>query len=62
MPELDRYYMTDDPTTCPKCGTRTRDPLHCDEDDIIQRHRCARTSCNYQFLVVPEEPRDDDQT
>jgi tRNA(Ile2) C34 agmatinyltransferase TiaS len=53
MPEeLDIYYMTDQPETCRKCGTRTTS----NDTGKRQHHTCP--SCKYEYIL--EEDDEDD--
>lgn len=53
---LDVFLLSDQPTTCPRCGARTEWD---DRDDGTQHHRCPR--CTFEFIaeeddeVEPEE-------
>lgn len=52
--ELDTFLMTDQPVTCPKCGTRT-DFQEGSKDEaigVIQIHQCFDEKCQYKFEVV----------
>ncbi len=42
---LDIYTITDQPETCPKCGTRTV----FEYEGKMQKHICL--TCNYKYLV-----------
>lgn len=49
MINLETYLFTDQPTTCPKCGTRTQfidlfTPLN------TQVHKCPSPLCNFEFI------------
>ena len=50
--DLDRIGLTDQPTTCPKCGSRTDHDDLPDEPDgtKVQSHTCL--GCGYTFLGV----------
>lgn len=56
----DVFYMSDQPTTCPKCGSRTAFTEGNGSDGPQQVHFCG--PCDYPFLVVEdpdfEEPMD----
>ncbi|KRA47579.1 ankyrin repeat domain-containing protein [Pseudoxanthomonas sp. Root630] len=56
----DVFYMSDQPTTCPKCGSRTAFTEGTGSDGPHQVHFCG--PCDYPFLVVEdpdfEEPMD----
>ncbi len=57
--ELDHnsiYLMTDQPTTCPKCGARTytlSNLLHTNARLLIEE--CLRPMCGYIFLVQDDD-------
>lgn len=50
--------LDEQPTTCPKCGTRT------DLDELyhvspgLQVHRCLNVQCGYEFVAEPEDPEE----
>ena len=47
------YLLTDQPTTCPICGTRTEmlaDFLH--TSNLLVVERCLNSRCKYVFLEV----------
>jgi len=48
---LDIYIMTEQPVTCPKCGSRT-DILseEVDEKIIYQICECRNLHCSYSFI------------
>lgn len=46
----DCYLLSEQPTTCGMCGTRTS----FDEDDGVQRHLCLNSTCGYEFIAVDE--------
>jgi len=46
------YIYTDQPTTCPKCGSRTEIVLTLDQTpEHTQYHKCSFESCNYEFII-----------
>jgi hypothetical protein len=50
-PELEVYGMTDQPTTCPKCGCRTSFtdiPL---TNPLRQNHTCNSVYCRFRFIA-----------
>jgi hypothetical protein len=49
--EKQTYILDNDqPTTCPKCGTRTYFTEHLFEGKIIQTHSCSYKLCKYSFI------------
>jgi transposase-like protein len=49
---LEIFLFTDQPTTCPRCGARTRiESLSIDISLIQERHKCPDPLCRYEFLV-----------
>jgi hypothetical protein len=51
-----KYLITDQPTTCPTCGTRTNviaDFLHTIQQLSIQE--CLNTQCKHVFFEVEDE-------
>jgi len=55
---FDVYIFTDQPTTCPKCGSRTEITL-----DLYltpkqtQHHICYSTICNFEFVVQKDNEK-----
>lgn len=49
-PSKDFYLLSDQPTTCPKCGSRTEFQNVLD----VQVHKCFNSSCGYEFLTEQE--------
>lgn len=47
--ELEYYILSDQPTTCRLCGTRTSFEV---EDDDVQMHQCLNRGCNYRFIAT----------
>ena len=51
------WGMTDQPTTCPKCGSRTsfddiKTPAYKGADkDWHQHHKCLNPKCGFEFVV-----------
>jgi hypothetical protein len=46
------YIYTDQPTACPKCGTRTsiiQDFYHTPER--TQQHKCPSENCSFEFDI-----------
>lgn len=54
---LEVYGMTDQPTTCPKCGLRTEFDRIAPAVPYRERHTCL--NCKYQFIV--EECEDEEE-
>jgi len=48
---LECYILSDQPTTCGLCGTRTSFEV---KDDDIQVHQCLNQGCKYKFITVSE--------
>ena len=48
--ELEVYIGDDQPTTCPKCGSRTE---FIEVDDMKQQHKC--NSCEFEFFLEFED-------
>ena len=48
--ELPAFIGSDQPTTCPKCGSRTEFVEHTSE---LQQHECK--NCKYEFDLYFEE-------
>ena len=48
------YLMGDQPTTCGICGARTEFE---EIGDTLQSHQCLNPACGYEFFVVDEEFR-----
>ena len=46
---MDIYFISDQPTTCAICGTRTEWIF--EEEDGFQMHICVNLDCNYIFLI-----------
>jgi hypothetical protein len=49
------YLYSDQPTTCPKCGSRTdiiMDLSH--STDQTQVHKCLAHECEYEFVIQSE--------
>ena len=51
LDELETFIMSDQPTTCPKCGSRT-DSFDIDKEK--QQHLCLNDSCNFEFFKEEE--------
>ena len=48
---LDCYILSDQPTTCGKCGSRTSFEIL---EKNTQKHQCLNVDCGYQFLATEE--------
>jgi len=49
------YTFSDQPTTCPKCGSRseiTLDLFFTDEQS--QHHKCLSSKCHFEFVMQKE--------
>jgi len=48
----DVFIYTDQPTTCPQCGSRTEIILSLsDTIEQTQIHKCNFLNCNYKFVM-----------
>lgn len=46
------YVFTDQPTTCPKCGSRTEIILDLIETpEQTQLHKCLTVNCSFKFVM-----------
>jgi hypothetical protein len=54
MTEDSFYLMTDQPTTCPKCGIRTTFEEFGEGKGTYQTHKCIGADCGYEFVVVDD--------
>lgn len=46
------FIMTDQPVTCPKCGSRTEMVLSLElKPEKSQFHQCNFANCQYKFIV-----------
>ncbi len=53
MKEL--YVLSDQPTVCPLCGSRTAfTEEEVDNTKLIQYHSCLNLSCLFRFTVVED--------
>jgi hypothetical protein len=53
------YIYTDQPTTCPVCGSRTEITIDLNDSlEQTQHHRCFSSDCNYEFVMQ----RDDNES
>ncbi|MBF4506578.1 hypothetical protein IRZ83_07835 [Flavobacterium sp. JLP] len=46
--KLEIFLTSDQPTTCPKCGNRTK---LVKEFELAQQHECLSEECNFQFVL-----------
>lgn len=54
------YLMCDQPTTCPKCGSRTNfDEFENHEGRYQEIHYCLNLECRFSFYVEEDEDDDD---
>lgn len=50
------YTFSDQPTTCPKCGSRTEIILDlCHTIDQTQIHKCSIKNCEYEFVMQTDK-------
>jgi hypothetical protein len=48
MSELEIFINSDQPTTCPKCSSRTEIIV----DNITsQHHKCLNIECSFEFIL-----------
>lgn len=47
------FSVSDQPTTCPKCGARTEfyDDTSPISNEFVQIHTCLSPSCKFKFVV-----------
>jgi hypothetical protein len=50
----DIYLITDQPTTCGLCGSRTKFSEYTSFHEYSEIHTCLNSSCGYEFVVVEE--------
>ena len=49
---IEIFIYSDQPTTCPNCGTRTEITLALLEDpEQTQHHKCLSIDCNFEFIM-----------
>ena len=54
MPQLETYYYSDQPTTCPKCGIMTDVVLNMSHTmSVVQVEECL--GCGERFMVQDEK-------
>ncbi len=52
METLEVFTYTDQPTTCPKCGSRSEIFLDLfNTQEKTQHHKCLYKNCNFKFIV-----------
>ena len=50
------YIYSDQPTTCPKCGTRSEFFLSLSRTtDKTEAHLCSDVNCKYEFIMQYDE-------
>ena len=49
--ELETYILSDQPTLCPKCGTRT-DFIEREKDQL---HSCPNNKCKKKFIAIEDD-------
>ena len=53
------YIYSDQPTTCPKCGARSKVVLNLSHtNDKTEVHLCPDNDCNYEFVMQYDEDFD----
>jgi hypothetical protein len=46
------YTFTDQPATCPRCGSRTQITLDLIETpERTQHHKCLSANCSFEFVM-----------
>lgn len=52
MNSYEVYSFTDQPATCPKCGSRTEITLYLiDTPEQTQYHNCLSLNCSFEFIM-----------
>jgi hypothetical protein len=54
MEELEIYLLSDQPTTCSKCGARTHFDEFGNKLTAYQVHACLRPECGFEFVALEE--------
>lgn len=55
MKVLEVFTFTDQPTTCPKCGSRTKITLDLfNSSEKTQYHQCLSNECDFKFIIEDE--------
>jgi hypothetical protein len=50
------YTFTDQPATCPKCGSRTEITLDLiDTPEQSQHHKCLSPNCSFEFVMQKDD-------
>lgn len=53
--ELEIYFCSDQPVTCPHCGNRTNVKTKLNSfHSEVQEHCCLSLICSFKFLVIDE--------
>ena len=54
------FLISDQPTTCPKCGARTDfyDDTSPVSNEVVQIHTCLSPTCKFEFVVEFDEELD----
>lgn len=51
--------LSDQPTTCPKCGART--DFENDPNNVKRQfHQCLNLKCSFQFIAEDDDDTDED--
>ena len=54
------YIYTDQPTTCPQCGTRSEIFLNLSHTrDKTEVHLCPQKNCGYEFVMQCDDEMDE---
>ena len=49
---LEIFIYSEQPTTCPNCGTRTEITLEfLESPEQTQYHKCLSKDCNFEFIM-----------
>lgn len=48
MEDLEIFFGSDQPTTCPHCGNRTNITV---ESERLQFHQCPTINCGFEFIL-----------
>ncbi|MCC6186246.1 MAG: hypothetical protein IT256_03750 [Chitinophagaceae bacterium] len=50
------YIYSDQPTTCPLCGTRSQVILNLSHTkDKTEVHKCLQSNCGYEFVMQHDQ-------
>lgn len=56
------YIYSDQPTTCPRCGTRSELILNLSHTiDKTEVHMCTKANCGYEFVMQCDEDMDNER-